>query len=230
VRAAGLIAASGAARRRLIGLVVQPARVEVALQSADVAAFRAAAAARAPSDPAAPVRLLAVGRLVADKNLARLLVALRRTGLSSGEVELEVCGDGPERGALQASARRLGVSVRFRGWVPAGELPAVYADADALVLVSTYEPFGVVVREAVAAGLPLVCSCAAGAAGDLAVDGRNALLVEPTDTDEIAAALRRLVTDSALRSAMAAESRALDVRHGPDADVQAWERAVLAAV
>ena len=55
-----------------------------------------------------------------------------------------------------------------------------------LALVSTYEPFGVALREGAAAGLPLICSVRAGAAGDVAVDGENALLVDPADRGAIA--------------------------------------------
>ena len=78
-----------------------------------------------------------------------------------------------------------------------------------LALVSTYEPFGVTVREAAAAGLPLICSVRAGAAGDVAVDGENALLVDPTDRGAIATALGRLVRDAELRERLAAGSRAV---------------------
>ena len=69
--------------------------------------------------------------------------------------------------------------MRLHGYVAPDELPGLYPDADVLALVSTYEPFGVAVREAAAAGLPLICSVRAGAAGDVAVDGENAVLVDP---------------------------------------------------
>ena len=98
-----------------------------------------------------------------------------------------------------------------------------------LALVSTYEPFGVTVREAAAAGLPLICSVRAGAAGDIAVDGENALLVDPTDRAAIAAALRRLVRDADLRERLAAGSLAVTERHPLEADAEAFERAVLKA-
>ena len=77
------------------------------------------------------------------------------------------------------------LAVRFRGYVPPAELPGFYAQADVAALVSTYEPFGVTMREAAAAGLPLVCSRAAGAAGDVAVEDENALLVNPHDRGQV---------------------------------------------
>ena len=101
--------------------------------------------------------MLAVGRLVTDKNLAGLISAFAGAGLA-GEAELEICGTGPLEGELRALAADVGVPVRFTGYVPPADLPGVYAGADVLALVSTYEPFGVAAREAAAAGLPLICS------------------------------------------------------------------------
>ena len=220
----GFVVASSAARERLLRMGVPGKKVEVALQSADVERFRAVASAGPRAG--GPPRVLAVGRLVADKNLAALIEAFAAAGLV-GEAELEICGTGPLEGELRALAARLGVPVRFAGYVPPAELPTLYAEADLLALVSTYEPFGVAAREAAAAGLPIVCSRVAGAAGDVAVDGENAIVVDPRDTVAIGDALARLVRDSELRRRLAAGSQAVTERHPPEADAEAFERAVL---
>jgi glycosyltransferase involved in cell wall biosynthesis len=112
--------------------------------------------------------------------------------------------------------------------VPPDELPSLYAGADAYALISTYEPFGVAVREAAAAGLPIICAKTAGAAGDVAIDTRNALLVNPYSVDEIAGALERLASDAALRRRMAAESHAID-RETDGVEVEAFADAVVTA-
>jgi glycosyltransferase involved in cell wall biosynthesis len=228
-RAHGFVATSSAARERLLALGVAPGQVEVSVQSADLEAIAAAAAARPGEREPGPVRILTVARLVADKNVGGLLEALGRAGLRDGEAELEVCGGGPLEAGLRAEAERRGLPVRFAGWVAPGELPARYARADAFALVSRVEPFGVAVREAAAAGLPIVCTRVAGAAGDVAVAERNALLVDPDDPDAIAVALGRLVRDPALRARLAAGSRELAAARGLEADVDAFERAVLRA-
>lgn len=219
-RAGGFVAASSAARERLVRMGVPGERVEVSIQSADVAAFRAAAERR--PERAGPPRILCVGRLVADKNQALLI---RAFAAASAEGELLLCGTGPLEPALRRDAE--GLPVRFLGYIPPGELPELYAEADALALVSTYEPFGVAAREAAAAGLPIVCSRIAGAAGDVAVEGENALLVDPEDEVEVADALRRLLTDAELRARLAAGSRAVTERTPLEADAEAFERAVL---
>ena len=222
-RAGGFVAASSQGVERLARLGVDRERVEVALQSADLEPLLAVE--RAERGPG-PVRVLVVGRLVPDKNLPLLLDAFAEAGLS-GEAELVLHGSGPLEAELRERIARLGVAARVAGSVPPAELPAAYAQADVLALVSTYEPFGVTMREGAAAGLPLLCSRRAGAAGDVAVDGENALLVDPDSRAEVVAALRRLVRDPELRARLAAGSRAVTERHPPSADAEAWERAVL---
>ena len=225
-RAAGFIVAGSQGIQRLVRMGVDPARIELALQSADLEPL----AASPPARTGGPVRVLSVGRLVADKNLGGLLEAWAAAGFAEGEAELEVCGGGPLEGELRAQAERLGVPVRFSGYASPAELPAIYARSDVLALVSTYEPFGVTVREAAAAGLPLICTRRAGAAGDVAVEEENALLVDPDSVTGISAALRRLVGDSQLRARLAEGSLGVTRRHPPEADAEAWERAVLRAI
>jgi len=224
-RAAGFIVASSQGAERLRGLGVGPERIEVALQSADLSSLRPADRHRE-----GPVRVLALGRLVADKNLDGLITAFAEAGFEEGEAELELPGTGPLEGELRALASRLGVPARFPGPAAAAELPAVYAEAGVLALVSTYEPFGVTLREGAAAGLPLIASRRAGAVGDVAVDGENAIVIDPDDRGQIASALRRLVREPDLREGLGAGSVAVTERHPLEADVEAWERAVLRVV
>jgi glycosyltransferase involved in cell wall biosynthesis len=221
-RVAGFIVASSQGAERLRSFGVDPGRVEVALQSADLAALRPAAG---HSD--GPVRILSVGRLVPDKNLDSLVAAFGEAGFEAGEAELEIRGTGPTEPELRATAERLRVPVRFPGPVPSAELASVYADAHALALVSSYEPFGVTLREGAAAGLPLIASRRAGAVGELAVDGENAIVIDPDERGQIVSALWRIVREPDLRERLAAGSRVVTERHPPEADVEAWERAVL---
>jgi glycosyltransferase involved in cell wall biosynthesis len=227
----GLIAVSSAARARLLRFGVPEGRIAVALQSADVESFRAAADqanARRSGRSQGPLVVLSVGRLVPDKNFALLLEAFARARLGPEHARLDVVGGGFLERDLTELARRLGVPARFRGAIAPSELPEIYGHADIYALVSTYEPFGVSIREAAAAGLPIICSGVAGAAGEVAIDGRNAILVDPFDVDGVSAALARLVADAALRRSMADESRAIDgATGGRDAD--AFAKAVHAA-
>jgi glycosyltransferase involved in cell wall biosynthesis len=215
----GMITASSAARQRLLSFGVPDERITVALQAADLEAFRAAVPARSA---AGPLRVIGVGRLVPDKNFGTLIRA------APADAEVEIVGTGFLEAELKELAAQRGARVRFRGHVPPSQMPALYASADVYALISTYEPFGVAVREAVATGLPIVCSRTAGAAGDVAIDGRNALLVDPHDADTIAVALARLAADPELRSRMGEESRAID-RETEGVEVEAFAGAITAA-
>ena len=224
-RAAGFIVASSQGVERLRSLGIDPERVEVALQSADLSSIGPPAAR-----PDGPARVLAVGRLVPDKNLDGLVAAFAEARFAPGEAVLEIRGAGPLEEELRAEAERLGVSLELPGPATPGELGGVYAGAHALALVSGYEPFGVTLREGAAAGLPLIASRRAGAVGDVAVEGENAIVVDPDDRAQITGALRRIVREPELRERLAAGSRAVTERHPPEADVEAWERAVLRVV
>ncbi len=146
----GFLVASSQGRERLARLGVDPARVEVALQSADLEPF-AALPARAPGER--PVRILCVGRLVPDKNLRALIDAFAAAGFAADEAELVLVGAGPLEAELRQAADASGAPVRLAGYAAPGELPALYGEADVLALVSTYEPFGAALREGAAAGL-----------------------------------------------------------------------------
>jgi glycosyltransferase involved in cell wall biosynthesis len=226
-RVDGFVVFSSQGVERLQRMGVPRERIEVSIQSADLEPVLTAAAGRRSGG--APVRVLSVGRLVPDKNLVALVEAFAEAGFARGEAELELCGTGPLDVDLSGLAEQLGVPLRLHGYAAPAELPALYRQADVLALVSTYEPFGVTAREGAAAGLPLICSLRAGAAGDVAVDGENALLVDPTDRAAIAAALRALVRDAGLRERLAAGSLAVTARHPLEADALAFEHAVLKA-
>lgn len=220
-RVDGLIAVSTAARERLLELGVQQDRVIVSLQPVDEDALQAATAAR-PRPPALPVEVLTVARLVPDKGIDVLLDAFSRAGLREEQARLCIVGGGPLEDQLRKRAQRLGVPARFLGARPAGELPARYAQAGVFVLPSLYEPFGVALREAVVAGLPVVCSTAVGAAGDLALSGGNAILVAPGDVGALSEALARVCRDAALREAMACASVRVARQHRLQDDVEAF--------
>jgi glycosyltransferase involved in cell wall biosynthesis len=226
-QADGVIAASSAARARLLAFGVPDERIAVALQAADVDSFRSAAAATARSADT-PIRIISAGRLVPDKNFGLLIEAYAQSSLTPAQAQLEIAGAGFLEGELKQLAARLGVPVRFHGHLPPEDLPELYATADAYALISSYEPFGVAVREAAAAGLPIICAKTAGAAGDVAIDGRNALLVNPYSVEDVARALERIVADPELRRRMGAESRAID-RETDGSEIDAFVGAIVSA-
>jgi glycosyltransferase involved in cell wall biosynthesis len=125
------------------------------------------------------------GRLSSEKGLDVLVEAYRSyRGQRRDPWTLVVCGTGP----LAASLDQV-EGIDARGFVQPGDLPSVFARASCLVLPSTFEPWGVVVHEAAAAGLAIICSTAVGASSRFVVDGYNGALVPPGDPASLAGAL-----------------------------------------
>jgi rhamnosyl/mannosyltransferase len=162
-------------------------------------------AARSGVAAARPV-ILFVGRLRAYKGLPYLLEALR-----SLEANLVIAGDGPEAGSLQRLVHRMGLvdRVHFAGHVPRELLPAAYQAADVFVLPSHLpsEAFGLVQVEAMASGLPVVCTELGTGTSEVNRHGETGLVVPPADPAALAAALSRLLGDEALRHRLGAAGR-----------------------
>jgi glycosyltransferase involved in cell wall biosynthesis len=151
---------------------------------------------------------LYVGRLAPEKGVDVLLRAFAGVG-----GELVIAGTGPDEERL----RRLAPArTRFLGHLERDELPAWYAAADALVLPSLSEPWGMPLNEAAAAGLPLVASDAVGAAHELVEPARNGFVVPAGDVGALHDALERIAGDEGFRHAAAAVSRELAARLTPE--------------
>lgn len=151
-------------------------------------------------------RLLAVGRLDAQKGFDLLLDALARVRKSE-PWELVIVGDGPERGSLQSQAARLGLGEAVH-WVGAVENPfPYYRWADVVLLPSRYEGFPNVLLEAMAVGRAVVaCDCRTGPR-ELTDGGRLGLLVPVGDTDALAAAILRIGLDHEQRKKLGEAAR-----------------------
>ena len=130
---------------------------------------------------------LYVGRLAPEKNIGGLLDAFARYRQSGGRWALVLAGDGPERVRLEAQCAALAIQdqVHFAGLKNTRETTAYYAFAGCFVLPSTREPWGLVVNEAMAAGLPVIVSRRCGCAEDLVLPGANGFVFDPAREGEL---------------------------------------------
>lgn len=174
--------------------------------------------------PGAPVAL-ALGRLHVNKGFDVLLAAMAKLP----ELYLWLAGDGELRSALEAQAADLGIAsrVRFLGWRE--DAAALLAACDFLVCPSRHEPLGNVVIEAWAAGVPVVASASQGPAA-LIQHETTGLLVPVDDSDALTTAIRRAMTDTALRSSLRDAGRAAYEAEFSEAHVLALYRNFLADV
>lgn len=151
--------------------------------------------------------LLFVGRLTKEKNLDFLLEAFRLILTGVPSARLVIVATGPEEQHLKDLAENLGISDRviFTGYLPQSQLISCYHGADLFVFPSVTETQGLVLLEAMAAGLPVVAVDAYGVS-DMVSNGRDGLLVPPR-VEEFAAAVGRMLQTPELRSRMAGEAR-----------------------
>jgi glycosyltransferase involved in cell wall biosynthesis len=116
-------------------------------------------------------------------------------------------GDG-DRSSYARLATSLGVGDRVRLEPPTPDVARWFAEADAFVFPTRYEPFGMVIAEAMASGLPVVTSAAAGAA-DLIREGESGHIIgDPENADAFAAALDGVLSNESRRQAMGRSARA----------------------
>lgn len=230
---AGALVLGSRSRASLVARGADPATVHVFANTIDVEGWSARIERLTPDRAAlrealgatdGDVVVLSVARLAPEKGLDTLVAAAAEAAVP--ELLVVVAGAGPERARLEELAAGRGVRLRLLGDVPWGDLPAAYAAADVFALLSTSEPWGVVVNEAAASGLPLVLSDRVGAAPDLLVDGENGMLVPAGDVAGAAAALRRLAGDPALRLGLGRRSRELIGAFGYGPSVEAFVTAV----
>ena len=145
--------------------------------------------------------LLFVGRLRYYKGLDFLLQAM-----VSIPVNLVIVGTGPEEASCRALARRLGISHRvfFAGDVTQQDLPSYYRACDLFVLPASHrsEAFGLVQLEAMAAGVPVICTELRTGTSFVNRDGQTGLVVPPRDPDALCGAIQQLLSDSERRKQM----------------------------
>ncbi len=170
-------------------------------------------------------RLACVGRVEPRKGVAVAVEAL--AALPEATLSVDGPVEGGHRGELEALAARLGVADRVRfERTPSARVAEAYAAADAVLFPVTWpEPWGLVPLEAMSVGRPVVATGTGGSAEYLA-DGVNALVVAPGDPAALAAAVRRLAGDDALRARLVEGGRATAARFSQ----AAFEAQVIAAL
>jgi glycosyltransferase involved in cell wall biosynthesis len=211
-RAAGVLVTGTLARRSMLARGGRPERIRVFANTIDVEAWQGRAVElgrrreklrAAFGVSSEEVAVLCVARRVPEKGLDTLEEAVRA---ADGGLRLLVVSDLPHERVIEA-----------------------YVAADIFALLSRHEPWGVVVNEAAACGLPLVLSDRVGAAHDLLQDGENGYLVPVDDVPAAAEVLRKLA-DPELRGSMGARSAEIARDWGYGSSVENFVAAVQEAV
>jgi glycosyltransferase involved in cell wall biosynthesis len=152
--------------------------------------------------------ILFVGRLIPEKGVFDLLGAYAKleNGLRS-EIALVFAGDGISKRELKLRAEQISPgNITFTGFLHREDLPAHYALAEVLVLPTHSDPWGLVVNEAMACGLPIIVTNVAGCSDDLVKDGWNGYVIPVQDLDKLSHALEAVVRCPERRREMSANS------------------------
>jgi glycosyltransferase involved in cell wall biosynthesis len=167
--------------------------------------------------------ILFCAKLQVWKRPLDLLRAFAKVNLSNAL--LIFAGEGPLRLQLESEALTLGLAscVRFLGFVNQSQLPAVYSSSDLMVLPSDYEPFAVVVNEAMCCGCPVVTSDRVGAARDLVAPVAPEFIFPCGNVDTLSTILKHALAD---------RSRLLNIARSAVAHIHTWslERNIAATV
>jgi|SRR5882724_477438 len=235
-RADQVLAPSTATREMLLSIGIPANRIALTPYVVDNDRWRAQAAlvdrAKVRAEWRVPLSanvILFCAKLQPWKRPQDLLRAFARA--NSLNIYLIYAGDGPLLEELKRETEQLGVNdrVRFLGFVNQSQLPSVYKSSDLFVLPSDYEPFGVVVNEAMLCGCAVAVSNRVGAAFDL-VHPENGFVFPSGDVDALAALIDESVANpDRLRRMGELSSRRMEswsVRENVDAFLQSVERAV----
>ncbi|MGH3178796.1 MAG: glycosyltransferase family 4 protein [Streptosporangiaceae bacterium] len=196
-----VITLTPAAADRLAGGGIPGGRIRVIPPGYDPGLFAADAPDPVP-DLGRP-RVGYVGRIAPQKDLGTLIGAFGRVTVPAS---LLIVGDGPGRRAAEQQARQLAGPVRFTGFLPHAQVPAVLAHLDLLVLATRYEELPSVLIEGMAAGLPVIASRVGGIPALIDHDV-NGLLVPPGDDAALAAAISRVLTEPGTAARLGAAAR-----------------------
>jgi glycosyltransferase involved in cell wall biosynthesis len=176
-----------------------------------------------------PLRyFLCVGRLVRAKGVFELVEAYAQLNPEiRSKVGLVFVGDGADRSELiQLASRITAGTIQFPGFVQREGLPEFYALADALILPTHSDTWGLVVNEAMSCALPVIATSVAGCVADLVQDGWNGFIVPPRNPSQLAAAMVGLADDAGLRREMASRSRDRVQAYSPEAWAEGLVRVV----
>jgi glycosyltransferase involved in cell wall biosynthesis len=177
-----------------------------------------------PGREAGVTTFLFCGQMIARKGLDDLLAAFATLPASA---RLLLVGREAELPAmLVALAPEVRGRVEYAGFQAPESLPRFFARADVFVLPSRYDGWGVVVNQALGAGLPIVCSDQVGAGFDLVVEGENGFRFRAGDRGSLVSQLRRFLDEPALLSRCAAASRMKAAEWTPARGAQRWHAAL----
>jgi len=172
-----------------------------------------------------PVTFLFCGQMILRKGVDLLLIAFERLVAEGADVRLLLVGREAELPRLLNEISTTAKSrVSYEGFQPPENLPKYFGRGDIFILPSRHDGWGVVVNQALAAGMPIITSDAVGAGLDLVENGVNGMCVRANDVEALYAAMSTIVRDPEVITQWGKESRAKASNITPEAGADKWIR------
>ncbi|MBR1548848.1 MAG: glycosyltransferase [Prevotella sp.] len=167
-------------------------------------------------------RAVYVGRFTTQKNLYELMAAWQVVNSRYPDWQLHMYGDGEQWQAVSERAAALGSGIHVHHH--AADVMQVYRDSSLLLLTSVYEPFGLVIAEAMSCGLPVVAYDSPYGPAQMVADGENGYLVSIGDTAAFASRVCQLIADADLRRQMGLAGIQTAQRYSADNIMPQWKQ------
>lgn len=179
-----------------------------------------------PQRPRDPMKILFCGQMIERKGVDLLLEAFQRLAPETNARLLLVGREAELPQMLEKVRAEVRERIDFAGFQAPEKLPEFYREADLFVLPSRYDGWGVVVNQALGAGLPMICSDAVGAARDLVEEGVNGSVFPAGDVDALTEVLRHWTTAPERLEAAAAANLARAPEWTPEAGAERWVKII----
>jgi poly(glycerol-phosphate) alpha-glucosyltransferase len=176
-----------------------------------------------PSPTEGPLRILFCGQMIPRKGVDLLLHAFARLIAAGRDARLVLVGWEAELpGMLAELPTAAKAAIEYAGFQPPEALPALFGRSHLFILPSRYDGWGVVVNQAVGAGLPVIVTRSVGASHDLVVDGENGLVIETGSADAIHHALCHYLDHPERIRKAGQASRERSLAYTPQAGAARW--------
>lgn len=187
-RAAGFIAYGTKAKEYLVSMGAEPDTIEIGINTVDTQFFKLESEKLRKLNPNDnKINLLYIGYLWPIKNVLKVLKVIHNLSQLRNDFILDIVGDGEEREKLEqyVEENNLNEFVKFHGYKQKNEIPHFLAKADCFLFQTDFDIWGLVLVEAMAAGIPCISSIHAGATYDLIKNGINGFTMDFSETKKV---------------------------------------------